>query len=74
MACENFARDVDVFAPRILGADDRIREALVAADARELDQHRQLMPGITSTSRLFMAEIARSEGVPPNMSVSTEKL
>src|SRR6516225_9205935 len=31
----------------------------------------RLMPAITSTSRPFMAEMARLEGVPPNMSVST---
>ena len=36
----------------------------------QLDQHRQVDAGETSTLALSMIDMARLDGVPPNMSVS----
>src|SRR5579859_7878397 len=45
LAREHIGGDGDVLAARLLGAGDRVLEALAAAHAGELDQHRQVQAG-----------------------------
>ena len=44
---------------------------LLRRDAGELDQHRQVDAGDHLDGAAFITEMARLEGVPPNMSVRT---
>ena len=42
---QDLARDIDVFAPRLLRLDNRVLERAIAAHAGELDQHGQIQSG-----------------------------
>ena len=68
---QDLAGDINIFASSLRRLTHRLFERGFVAHRGELDQHRQIDAGHHFDMTPFITEIARLEGVPPNMSVRT---